>query len=79
MIIVRDLVKQYKNKYALRGVNLHIRPGEFVFLVGSAGAGKSTLMKMMYLEERPTRILKDPDDDNLRFIETENINADTCS
>ncbi len=24
-------------------------------------------------------ILKDPDDDNLRFIETENINADTCS
>ena len=55
MIIVRDLVKQYKNKYALRGVNLHIRPGEFVFLVGSSGAGKSTLMKMMYLEERPTR------------------------
>ena len=55
MIIVRDLVKQYKNKYALRGINLHIRPGEFVFLVGSSGAGKSTLMKMLYLEERPTR------------------------
>ena len=55
MIIVRDLVKQYKNKYALRGINAHIRPGEFVFLVGSSGAGKSTLMKMLYLEERPTR------------------------
>ena len=55
MIIVRDLVKQYKNKYALRGINLHIKPGEFVFLVGSSGAGKSTLMKMLYLEERPTR------------------------
>ena len=55
MIVVRDLVKQYKNKYALRGINLHIRPGEFVFLVGSSGAGKSTLMKMLYLEERPTR------------------------
>ena len=48
MIIVRDLVKQYKNKYALRGVNLHIRPGEFVFLVGSSGAGKSTLMKILF-------------------------------
>ena len=55
MIVVRDLVKQYKNKYALRGINLHIKPGEFVFLVGSSGAGKSTLMKMLYLEERPTR------------------------
>lgn len=55
MILIRDLVKQYKNKYALRGINLHIQPGEFVFLVGSSGAGKSTLMKMLYLEERPTR------------------------
>ena len=55
MIVVRDLVKQYKNKYALRGINLHIAPGEFVFLVGSSGAGKSTLMKMLYLEETPTR------------------------
>ena len=55
MIILENVVKQYKNKYALRGINLHIRPGEFVFLVGSSGAGKSTLMKMLYLEERPTR------------------------
>jgi len=55
MIILSDVVKQYKNKYALRGINLHIRPGEFVFLVGSSGAGKSTLMKMLYLEEKPTR------------------------
>lgn len=55
MIKVRNLVKEYKNKYALRGIDLHISPGEFVFLVGSSGAGKSTLMKMLYLEERPTR------------------------
>jgi len=55
MIVFRDVVKQYKNKYALRGIDLHINPGEFVFLVGASGAGKSTLMKMLYLEERPTR------------------------
>ena len=55
MILVKGLVKQYKNKYALRGIDLHIPPGEFAFITGASGAGKSTLMKMLYLEERPTR------------------------
>ena len=55
MIILKDVIKQYKNKPALYNVNLHIKPGEFVLLTGASGAGKSTLMKLLYMEEKPTR------------------------
>jgi len=55
MIRIRNVVKQYKNQYALKGIDLDVQHGEFVFLVGPSGAGKSTLMKMLYLEEKPTR------------------------
>lgn len=55
MIKLRGVTKKYKNnEYALKNINLEIRPGEFVFLTGSSGAGKSTLMKLLYREETPT-------------------------
>ena len=38
----------------LSDVTLRIDPEEFVFIVGPTGAGKSTLMKMIYREERPS-------------------------
>lgn len=57
MINVKDLKKIYPGKVptpALRGVNLDIKDGEFVALMGRSGAGKSTLLHQMALLDRPT-------------------------
>lgn len=40
---------------ALEDINLKIKPGEFVSIVGRSGAGKSTLLKLLIGEEKPTR------------------------
>ena len=39
----------------LRDISFHLEPGSFHFLTGSSGAGKSSLLKLMYLAERPSR------------------------
>ncbi len=39
---------------AIQDLNLSIGRGEFVFIIGSTGCGKSTLIKMLYREEKPT-------------------------
>ena len=39
----------------LRDVNFALEPGSFTFLTGHSGAGKSTILKLMFLAERPTR------------------------
>jgi cell division transport system ATP-binding protein len=47
--------KTYRNgSVALKNIDLHIKPGEFVFLVGPSGAGKSTFIKMLFKEVLPT-------------------------
>jgi cell division transport system ATP-binding protein len=48
--------KRYPNgREALAGVALRIEPGELVFLTGHSGAGKSSILKLIALIERPTR------------------------
>jgi cell division transport system ATP-binding protein len=51
-----NVSKQYKNSNtpALDGINLNIEQGEFVFLVGQSGSGKSSLLRLLLKEEKPS-------------------------
>lgn len=56
MIHFDNITKHYEpTSPVLKGVTLRIKPGEFVSLVGVSGTGKTTLVKMLIAEERPTR------------------------
>ncbi len=55
LIRLINVKKTYKTGVtAIQDLNLSINKGEFVFIIGSTGCGKSTLIKMLYREEKPT-------------------------
>lgn len=66
-------LKYDKETYAIKDVTLKIDEGEFVFIVGKTGAGKSTLFKLLTRELKPTsgsiKVFKD----NIEYITNRNI------
>lgn len=54
MIETRSLIKAFGSKYALRGVDLRVMPGESLVLFGPNGAGKTTLVRILASLSRPS-------------------------
>jgi len=80
-----DLTKVYEmgseQVYALRGVNIEIKRGEYVAIMGPPGSGKSTLMNLIGCLDSPTsgkywlagRLVSDLDEDELAYISNKEI------
>lgn len=55
MIKLTEVHKEYpRSGTALRDVSFHVRKGELAFLTGHSGAGKSTILRLIQMAERPT-------------------------
>jgi len=85
VIHTEDLWKTYEmgaeKVHALRGVNLEIRKGEYVAVMGPSGSGKSTLMNLIGCLDSPSsgryylagRLVSELDDDELAYIRNKEI------
>lgn len=54
MIDVVNLHKKFKNLHVLKGINLQVKKGEVVVIIGPSGSGKSTLLRCLNRLEEPT-------------------------
>jgi NitT/TauT family transport system ATP-binding protein len=52
---VRKLWKEYGRQVVLENINLDVASGEFVTIIGASGCGKTTFLRMLLGEERPSR------------------------
>ncbi len=55
MIEARNLWKEYGGHVVLERLNLQVKEGEFITMIGTSGCGKSTFLKMLLGTEQPTR------------------------
>lgn len=59
MIKLENVTKVYKTGVrAVNNMNVNIGPGEFVYVIGPTGAGKSTFIKLLYIEKKKLRLVK---------------------
>ncbi|WP_299488177.1 ABC transporter ATP-binding protein [Acaryochloris sp. IP29b_bin.137] len=73
MIILENITKCYQlgdnQVRILRGIDLHIQPGEYVSIMGASGSGKSTLMNIIGCLDQPT--------DGQYFLDNRNLTTFT--